>query len=188
MRNVKARTLELDGVRLVTHEFYPDERGFFADVFNTRELEFVGPIAQVNESFSHTFVVRGLHIQWDPAQGKLLRVTRGSILDIVLDLRCGSKTFGCAIAVAMNEQDDEWLWIPPGFAHGFYVEYDAHVEYLCTSRWSPHNEASITPLDENIMWKTARPPLERGFMSEKDHAGMTLDEWIASPNLEKFKL
>lgn len=195
MKILHLRELALPEVKILTYARFPDERGYFTETFREADLrEALGDpgfcVAQVNESLSRGGVFRGLHAQWNPFQGKLVRPLDGRLVDLALDIRKGSPTFGrivaCALEPAGNE--GEWVWIPPGFAHGTYLPEDCRIEYLCTSPWSPGFELSISPLSESIDWSLCDTGLAEEVrvaltgdlsMSGKDRGGVLLSEWLA---------
>lgn len=139
----------LEGVVIIIPDIYSDERGYFYESFNTKAFaQLIGrdiTFVQDNESLSHEGVIRGLHYQLPPhAQSKLVRVVRGAILDIVVDIRRGSPTFGKYIAVELSAENHYQLFIPRGFAHGFKViEGEAVLQYKCDNHYVPECEGSI---------------------------------------------
>jgi dTDP-4-dehydrorhamnose 3,5-epimerase len=172
---------ELEGVVIIIPDIYGDERGHFYESFNTkafaqltgRDICFV----QDNESLSKDGVVRGLHFQLPPhAQSKLVRVVRGSILDVVVDIRRGSPTFGRYVAVELSGDNHHQLFIPRGFAHGFKViEGEAVVQYKCDNHYAPECEGTIRWDDPtlDIDWQIA--PCE-AVVSSRDRAAKLLEE------------
>jgi len=144
-------------------------------------------------------VVRGLHFQWDPWQGKLVRPIDGRLIDLALDIRRGSPTFGKIVGrdmvVGPDLDEGEWIWLPPGFAHGAVFPEDSAIEYLCTSAWSPGNEASISILAADIDWSLCERALAEEVesllasdaqLNEKDRDGHTLASWAADPRSSEF--
>ena len=149
-----------------------DERGFFIESWNSRTFEEMGlnvGFVQDNHSRSSRGVLRGLHYQLNTPQGKLVRVTRGSVFDAVVDLRRSSSTFGEWFGVELSEQNKRMLWVPPGFAHGFLVMSEiADFQYKCTEYYSPRDDRGIrwNDPDIGIEW-----PITNGIeptLSEKD--------------------
>ena len=147
-----------------------DERGFFLETFQaTRYAETAGislPFVQDNQSRSCKGVLRGLHFQKTKPQGKLVRVVRGEVYDVAVDIRAGSATYGQWEAVVLSEENKKQFWVPPGFAHGFVVMSDtADFEYKCTDYYDPSDEGSLlwNDPDLRIPWPVASPTL-----SEKD--------------------
>lgn len=168
----------LPGVLVIEPKVFGDDRGYFFESFNARafaeatgvELAFV----QDNQSGSATGVLRGLHYQIRHPQGKLVRVARGTILDVAVDMRRASPHFGRHVAVELSGENRRQLWIPPGFAHGFAVRSEfAEVLYKTTDYWHPEHERSLLWNDPalGIAWGVAEPTL-----SAKDRDGKRLAE------------
>lgn len=140
---------DIEGVFIIEPKLFSDERGYFFEAFNSRRFEELTGIrtafVQDNESRSARGVVRGLHFQLPPhAQSKLVRVVRGRIIDVAVDIRRGSPTFGRYVAVELSDENHRQLFIPRGFAHGFSVlEGDAIVEYKCDNYYAPEAEGAI---------------------------------------------
>ena len=149
--------------------FY-DDRGYFLETFNTQEYkEEAGiklPFVQDNHSHSSKAVLRGLHFQKTKPQGKLVRVIRGEVFDVAIDIRKESKTFGQWEAVLLSEDNKKQFWIPPGFAHGFQVLSEtADVVYKCTDYYKPSDQECIlwNDPDIGIIW-----PIDSPILSNKD--------------------
>ena len=147
-----------------------DERGFFLETFQAdRYAELAGitlPFVQDNHSRSSKDVLRGLHFQKTKPQGKLVRVVKGQVYDVAVDIRHGSSTFGQWEAVILSEENKTQFWVPPGFAHGFVVLSDtADFEYKCTDYYDPADEGSIlwSDSDLDIPW-----PIDYPKLSDKD--------------------
>lgn len=165
-------------VVVIEPRVFQDERGFFLESFNQKAFdEAIGKhysFVQDNHSSSVSNILRGLHYQVKNAQGKLVRVAIGSIYDVAVDIREGSPTFGKSVGKIISAENKKQLWIPPGFAHGFYVLSEtADVLYKATDFYSPEHERSIVwnDSDLNIQWPTAgKTPI----LSGKDAAGETL--------------
>ncbi len=178
---MKLINTDLDGVVIVVPDIYSDERGYFYESFNTksfakllgRDITFV----QDNESLSHEGVIRGLHYQLPPhAQSKLVRVVRGTILDIVADIRRGSPTYGKYIAVELSAENHYQLFIPRGFAHGFKViEGEAVLQYKCDNHYAPECEGSIRWDDPTLAidWQIETSD---AIVSARDRAAKLLEE------------
>lgn len=152
---MKVTPTELEGVLILEPKVFGDERGFFMESFNQRvfdgavgrHIEFV----QDNHSRSTRGVLRGLHYQLQQAQGKLVRVTRGSVFDVAVDIRRSSPTFGRWVGVELSESNHRQLWIPAGFAHGFLVTSDsADFLYKASDYYAPAHERSILWSDPDI--------------------------------------
>jgi dTDP-4-dehydrorhamnose 3,5-epimerase len=165
----------LTDVRILEPKTFGDARGWFMETFNADAFRALGlpeTWAQDNHSYSTAGVVRGLHYQLHEPQGKLVRCTRGRILDVAVDIRRGSPLFGHWMGVELTAENRLMLWIPPGFAHGFSVLSDeAEVLYKCTTAWHAASDRSILWNDPQIGidWKVAEPQL-----SPKDAAGKLL--------------
>ena len=164
----------LEGVRLIEPRVFGDERGFFLESFNARAFEAAGlPIdfVQDNHSRSARGVLRGLHYQVQRPQGKLVRATRGSVFDVVVDLRRSSPSFARAWGIELSEANHRMLWVPPGFAHGFYTLSDsADFQYKCTDWWAPEHERSLAWDDPELGIEWPIPPGEAPTLAAKDAA------------------
>lgn len=163
---------------------FGDARGFFMESFNARSFhEATGlnvDFVQDNHSRSAKGVLRGLHYQIQQAQGKLVRVVRGSVFDVVVDLRCASPTFGKWVGAELSEENNRQFWIPPGFAHGFLVTSDsADFLYKTTDYYAPEHERSLAwnDPDVGVAWPLDAAPL----LSAKDLAGKPLGECETFP-------
>lgn len=168
--------LALPGVRLLTRAMHRDRRGVLSEVFKGPELQAMGisGFVQDNLTRSTRHVVRGLHWQVQRPQGKLVTVVRGAIVDVVVDVRKGSPTFGRSITVALDDASGHQLWIPPGYAHGFCVVSDvADVLYKNTDVWVPGDGRGVRWNCPTlaIHWPTAHP-----ILSDKDAALPMLGE------------
>ena len=174
---------EIKGVFIIEPKVFGDNRGYFFESFSQREFESViGPVTfvQDNQSKSSYGVVRGLHFQKPPhAQAKLVRVVKGKVLDVAVDLRKDSPTFGKYIAVELSDENHRQVFIPKGFAHGFSVlSEEAVFQYKCDEYYAPESEAAIAWDDQdlNIDWKV---PAEAVLLSAKDRNHPTLKEFIS---------
>lgn len=172
---MKYEKMEIPDVVLLTPEVFGDERGFFLETYRQSEFELncgEFTFVQDNHSKSSKGILRGLHYQLQSPQGKLVRVIRGEVFDVAVDLRKNSSTFGQWIGALLNEDNKQLLWVPPGFAHGFYVTSDeAEFQYKCTDYYAPGDECSLKWDDPvvGIDWPLVdgRPPV----LSSKDEAG-----------------
>jgi dTDP-4-dehydrorhamnose 3,5-epimerase len=160
----------LEGLLIIQPDVYADERGYFFESYNREKFLAAGidlTFLQDNESKSKKGVVRGLHFQAPPfAQGKLVRVVRGAVLDVAVDIRKGSPTYGKWESVVLTSEDKRMFWVPPGFAHGFStLEDDTVFFYKCTNVYNKQSEGSLLWNDPvlAIDWKVAEP-----IISEKD--------------------
>jgi dTDP-4-dehydrorhamnose 3,5-epimerase len=161
---VEVVSLPLSGLKLVRLDVFVDERGFFLERFNERRFEETGlPAAFCQDNHSHSLpgVLRGLHYQMTPPQGKLVGVISGRILDVAVDIRPESDTFGQHASTVLSAGDGRLLWIPAGFAHGFFVlgAEPADVIYKVDHPYNPRSESGIlwSDPDLEIEWPTARP-------------------------------
>lgn len=169
--------LAIPDVVLMTPQVFGDERGFFMETFRQSEFEeHCGDYAfvQDNHSKSAHGILRGLHYQYQQPQGKLVRVTRGEVFDVAVDMRKSSPTFGHWVGVMLSEQNKQMLWVPPGFAHGFYVtSEEAEFQYKCTDYYAPGDEITLCWYDPtlNIQWPLVsnQPPQ----LSSKDQQGLS---------------
>ncbi|MGQ9686854.1 MAG: dTDP-4-dehydrorhamnose 3,5-epimerase [Thiobacillaceae bacterium] len=166
----------LSGVLILKPKVFGDERGFFMESYNRRvfaELGLPTDFVQDNHSRSVRGVLRGLHYQIQQPQGKLVRVVRGAVYDVAVDLRRSSPTFGRWEGVELSEDNRRMLWIPPGFAHGFLVLSDyADFLYKTTDFYAPEHERCIAWNDPaiGIAWPLEGEPV----LSAKDRAGKAL--------------
>ena len=165
-------TTEIECLLIIKPRIFQDSRGYFFESFNQREFEDkVGPVTfvQDNESKSCYGVVRGLHFQkGGHAQSKLVRVVKGKVLDVAVDLRPGSKTFGKHVSAELSEDNHRQFFIPRGFAHGFSVLSDEVIfQYKCDNFYCPESEGAIAwdDPDLGIDWKV---PKDKIILSEKD--------------------
>ena len=175
---------KLAGCVVVTPKTHTDDRGYFMESYRRSWMDsltdFSGDFVQDNQSLSHYGTIRGLHFQiGENAQSKLLRVLQGSILDVVVDLRQDSPTYGEHISVELSDENNHQLWVPKGFAHGFSVLSEtALLCYKCDAYYNKDGDYGIHPLDEtlNIDWKI---PKALQLLSEKD-SGLPKFKEIAS--------
>ena len=163
---------DIEGVVIIEPRIFTDARGYFFESFSerdfckeVREIKFV----QDNESKSRYGVMRGLHFQRPPfTQSKLVRVIKGAVLDVAVDIRKGSPTYGKHVAVELNEDNHRQFFVPRGFAHGFAVLSDEAIfQYKCDNFYAPEADGGISILDDSlgIDW---RIPMEKAILSEKD--------------------
>lgn len=185
---IRIESRHLGDVAVLASEVFEDERGFFMEVYRADQYKALGlptEFVQDNHSRSKQGVVRGLHFQWDPPMGKLMRVTYGSAFLIAVDIRKGSPTLGRWFGVEVSAKDKKQVWAPAGFARGFCVVSDfAEVQYKCTGIYNPKCESGIRWNDPKIgiHWPVKEPEL-----SGKDRQAQTLDEWLASPASNHFQ-
>ncbi|CAK2713092.1 dTDP-4-dehydrorhamnose 3,5-epimerase [Vibrio crassostreae] len=176
---MKVIDTRIPDVKIIEPSVFGDERGFFMETWNQKQFEELvtgkpTKFVQDNHSKSKQGILRGLHYQTENTQGKLVRVVSGEVFDVAVDIRQGSPTFGEWVGEYLSAENKRQLWIPEGFAHGFYVTSDeAEFVYKCTDFYNPQAEISIAWNDNilNVNW-----PLD-GFptLSEKDKNGYSLD-------------
>ena len=162
------------GLKVIQSFTFPDKRGYFRELISEREIKkkFLFNVM----SFSKKNVLRGMHLQTKKAQGKYVSVVKGEILDVVVDLRKNSKTFKKQFIIKLSEKNSKSIFIPPGFAHGFYtLGKENYIVYSCTSYRSTKHEISLNWKDEdlNIAW-----PCKKPIISKKDNEGITLKKLL----------
>jgi dTDP-4-dehydrorhamnose 3,5-epimerase len=162
---MNAKETKLPGVLVLEPNVFSDERGFFLETWNSTRYENVdirGPFVQDNASFSRKGVLRGLHFQYPQSQGKLVQVLSGQVVDVAVDIRVGSPTFGHWISEVLSDANHRQIYIPPGFAHGYCVTSETAVfSYKCTDFYNPATEGGIifNDPDLKIDWPTRQPVL-----------------------------
>ena len=173
---MKVINTKLKDCVIIEPKIFGDDRGFFLEIFQAERYSHLAdiklPFVQDNHSRSTRGVLRGLHFQRTKPQGKLVRVVRGEVYDVALDIRQGSPTFGQWEAIILSEENKTQFWVPPGFAHGFVVLSDtADFEYKCTDYYDPSDEASIlwNDPDLDIPW-----PIDNPILSKKD---ISAEKW-----------
>ncbi len=177
----------LQDVVVVVPEIFKDGRGFFSEIFRADQFKELGlptEFVQDNHSRSARGVVRGLHFQWEPPMGKLMRVTLGSAFLVAVDIRKGSPTLGKWAGVEASDENRRQVWAPAGFARGFCVLSEvAEIQYKCTGIYSNKAESGILWNDPQIgiEW-----PLTDVQLSDKDRKAQTLAQWLASPDSANF--
>lgn len=175
---MKVIKTKLEGVRLLEPTVFNDSRGYFFESFNDRKFEeltgFQVQFVQDNQSMSARGVLRGLHFQIGPkAQGKLVRVVKGAVFDVAVDIRSDSPTFGQWVGFELSEFNHRQLWIPPGLAHGFVtLQEDTVFQYKVTEYWSKDHERCIAWNDPDLKidWQFEGEPI----VSAKDAEGLSL--------------
>tara|TARA_B100000886_G_scaffold330257_1_gene280503 strand:+ start:1460 stop:2026 length:567 start_codon:yes stop_codon:yes gene_type:complete len=170
--------LSIPDVWVYSPKIFPDNRGFFSEVYNKRTLQQVGidlTFVQDNQSFNHEKnIIRGLHFQRPPfAQEKLVRVSAGSIIDVAVDIRRGSPHYGKYVTQILSSKNGQQLFIPEGFLHGFVtLEENTEVLYKCTEHYSPEHEVTVIfdDPDLDVDWKT---DTRQCLVSDKDKQGVS---------------
>lgn len=202
MKIFEVKQLAFPEVKVVRFARFADNRGYFTEPFRSSDFQKVIPnftILQVNESYSQKNVIRGLHFQWNPYMGKLVRTVRGHMVDLFLDIRIGSPTFGKIAAYDMptSQETDfaEWIWVPVGFAHGNFFLEETIIEYLCTGEYSLGCEAGISPVAPDLDWSLCDSGLKKQFdmivennplISDKDKVGLTITQWKNDERSKNF--
>ena len=177
-------SIHLNDVMVVVPQSHGDSRGFFMETYRAdqfRELGLPTEFVQDNHSRSGKGVVRGLHFQWDPPMGKLMRVTSGAAFLVAVDIRKGSPTLGQWFGLEVSAENKKQVWAPAGFARGFCALTDGcEVQYKCTGIYNPQGESVIYLADPQvaIRWPTEWATAE---ISERDRRAQTLAQWLASP-------
>jgi dTDP-4-dehydrorhamnose 3,5-epimerase len=173
---------------VVKPQVFQDDRGFFCEIYRQdkfKELGLPETFVQLNHSGSVKNVLRGLHFQWDPPMGKLMRVTRGTAFLVAVDIRHGSPTLGKWYGVEASAENRWQIWAPAGFARGFCVLSDyAEIQYLCTGVYSNKAESGILWNDPEIgiEW-----PVKSGILSDKDRKAQTLAQWLKREESKFFR-
>lgn len=198
MKIVDIKTLAISSIKAIRFARFLDVRGYFTEPYRKSDIskhpqaQFLKDVdfVQVNESFSKKGTIRGLHFQWNPYMGKLVRTLRGHMVDMVLDIRKGSPDFGkiffYEMPCAPTADAGEWIWVPPGFAHGNFFLEDTVIEYFCSGEYSQGCEACISPLAPDLNWTLCDTDLKKKFneivqngpiMTDKDRNGHSLTAW-----------
>ncbi|PTP81865.1 dTDP-4-dehydrorhamnose 3,5-epimerase [Vibrio splendidus] len=173
---MKVIDTRIPDVKIIEPSVFGDERGFFMETWNQKKFEEMvtgkpTKFVQDNHSKSKKGILRGLHYQTKNTQGKLVRVVSGEVFDVAVDIRKGSTTFGQWVGEYLSAENKRQLWVPEGFAHGFYVTSDeAEFVYKCTDYYNPKAEVSIAWDDCTLRvdWPLTSPPM----LSDKDRRGM----------------
>ncbi len=184
---LKMESRHLAEIVVLAPQVFEDERGYFMEAFRADTFKDLGlpqSFVQENHSYSRKGVVRGLHFQWDPPMGKLMRVTRGAAFLVAVDVRPGSPTVGKWFGIESTAENRKLVWAPASFARGFCaLTDDVEVQYLCTGVYNSKAESGIRWDDPEIgiAW-----PLQSQIISEKDRKAQTLAEWLASADARHF--
>jgi len=208
MRIIEIKSLKIPEIKVIKFEKFKDERGYFtepfrkSDLFNFSELKtlYNMNITQLNQSYSKKNVIRGLHFQWNPYMGKLVRVIEGEMIDIILDIRKDSPTFGKVIGYNLDSKKEdnfeEWIWVPVGFAHGGVYLEDTTIEYICSGEYSPNYETGISILSKDLDWSICDKKIndlindlindKKSIISDKDKNAQSLNEWKSKKDFDIF--
>ena len=185
---IKVESRWLEEVVVVVPEIFQDSRGFFTETFRADQFNDLGlptDFVQDNHSRSAKGVVRGLHFQWNPPMGKLMRVSAGSAFLVAVDIRKGSPTLGKWIGVEVSAENRRQVWAPAGFARGFCaLSEGTEIQYKCTGIYNNKAESAIRWNDPaiGIQW-----PLSDVFVSDKDRNAATLEQWLNSAASDNFR-
>jgi dTDP-4-dehydrorhamnose 3,5-epimerase len=180
----------LRDVVVVVPEIFQDNRGFFLETYREDQFRALGlptQFVQDNHSRSAKGVIRGLHFQWEPPMGKLMRVSFGSAFLVAVDIRKGSPSLGQWVGVEASAENRKQVWAPAGFARGFCVLSDfAEIQYKCTGIYNGKAESGILWNDTEIgiAWPLSDSEAQ---LSDKDRKASTLAQWLASPNSANFQ-
>jgi len=209
MKLISIISLVIPDIKVIKFERFCDHRGYFTEPFRKsdfwghRDLKVVFDgieFVQSNESFSRGGVIRGLHFQWNPYMGKLVRTLSGRMVDVVVDIRKNSPTLGKVIAYDMPadpaNDHSEWIWVPPGFAHGNIFTEDTLIEYFCSGEYSQGCEGAISPLSKDLDWFLCDAELKQLFqkhierpellITDKDRQAPSLKEWLQDERSNNF--
>lgn len=184
---IRTEKTTIRDVIVVYPELFKDDRGFFTEVYRKDQFEeqgLPGAFVQFNHSGSVKSTVRGLHFQWSPPMGKLMRVTSGRAYLVAVDIRKGSPTLGKWFGTELAGEEAKMVWAPAGFARGFCVTSDyAEIQYLTTGVYNNKAESGILWNDPTlgINWPVSDP-----ILSGKDKAAQTLAQWLARPESNYF--
>ena len=177
---MKFKSTEIPDVILIEMDVFEDERGFFIETYHMNKFAEAGisiPFVQDNHSGSRKGVLRGMHYQIRHTQGKLVGVVTGKVYDVAVDLRHSSPTFGKWVGVYLSSHIRSQLWIPPGFAHGFYVLSEwAEIRYKATDLYSPEWERTLLFSDQEVGIKWPFPDNQPPILSARDAGGKSLSE------------
>jgi dTDP-4-dehydrorhamnose 3,5-epimerase len=185
---INVESTALEDVLIITPQIFQDKRGFFMETYKSNQFKKKNlPVAFVQENHSGSVknVIRGLHFQYLPHMGKLMRVTSGRAFLVAVDIRKGSPNLGKWIGVEVSQENRKQVWAPAGFARGFCVLSDfAEIQYKCTGIYNSSGESGILWNDPEIgiEW-----PVDDPILSEKDNEAQTLQEWLKRPQADFFK-
>jgi dTDP-4-dehydrorhamnose 3,5-epimerase len=185
---LQVESRHLSGIAVIVPELFQDDRGFFMETYRAdqfKELDLPSDFLQDNHSGSERNVLRGLHFQWEPPMGKLMRVTYGNAFLVAVDIRKGSPTLGRWYGLEVSAVSKKQVWAPAGFARGFCVLSDyAEIQYKCTCIYNSNAESGIAWNDPaiGIEWPVSNP-----ILSDKDIKAQTLEQWLATPAADHFR-
>jgi len=194
MNILAIQELEIPEIKIIRFAKFNDERGYLTEIYNENDFEkycdFLKnyKFKQVNETFSLKNTFRGLHFQFKPPMGKLVRLIYGKLFDFALDLRPHSHTYKHIVAYEVQStcEFSEWIWLPPGFAHGAWLLENSMIEYFCTETYNPVSEQTISIFSEDINWTKCNPKIITEFskidkttlkIKERDLQAMSIFDW-----------
>ncbi len=195
MKILEVKALRIPEVKVIRFARFCDHRGYFTEHYRKSDFETHAEMAflrgvsflQANESRSKKGTVRGLHFQWNPYMGKLVRALNGRLIDMVLDIRKGSPNYGKIVCYDMPSRPDmdygQWIWVPPGFAHGTLFPEDTTIEYFCSGQYSPGCEGGVSPLSADIDWSLCEPKLQKMFKEIADGGLLITDKDRNAPDV-----
>lgn len=165
-------------VKIITRPVYADHRGFFTESLNPLVEQALGvSFVQDNHSMSYKYVIRGIHFQWNKPMGKLCRVVKGAGMDVAVDLREFSPTFGKYVMVYLSEDNFKQVWVPPGFGHAFIsLEDKTHFCYSCSTVHNAESEGAICPLDTTLMLDLPFAK-NKAIISDKDRDAQSFESY-----------
>ncbi|GAB1372030.1 hypothetical protein MASR1M45_20920 [Candidatus Kapaibacterium sp.] len=209
MKIIEVKNLAIKGCKVIKYQRFDDERGFFAESYRKNDFDTHSDttdlrnknFTQMNESFSKAGTIRGLHFQWNPFMAKLVRCISGRMIDLLLDIRVDSPTYGKIIAYdtrnSFSHNTGEWVYAPVGIAHGVFLPEDTLIEYFCTGQWNPDCETGISPLANDISWdlcdtevfELLHKTINSGklIIKDKDKNGHSLGSWSKLSESKLFK-
>ncbi len=185
---LSVESVHLGEVKVIGHEVFQDHRGFFMEAYHRdsfRDAGLPAEFVQLNHSGSVKNVVRGLHFQWEPPMGKLMRVIRGTAFIVAVDIRQCSPTVGQWYGEILSDENRLQMWAPASFARGFAVLSDfAEIQYLCSGNYNGAAESGVLWNDPaiGIQW-----PVKEPILSQRDTSAQTLAQWLARPESENFR-
>lgn len=208
MKILELKTLAIPEIKVLRFARFADARGYFTETYRKTDFDKIpespslqsATFVQCNESYSKAGTIRGMHFQWNPYMGKLVRTVAGHMVDLVLDIRISSPTYGRMLAYDMPADPlatfAEWIWVPPGFAHGNFFTDNSHIEYLCSGTYSQGCEAGISPLADDIDWSLCDRALKERLIdlvkrepiiTDKDKNAPGVTAWKADPRAGHFE-
>lgn len=209
MKIIDVKELAIPDCKVIKYQRFTDERGFFAETYRKNDFDIHPetealrdmPFTQMNESYSKAGTIRGMHFQWNPFMAKLIRCVSGRMIDLLLDIRVSSPTYGKIIGFdsinSPKHETGEWVYAPVGIAHGVFLPEDTLIEYYCTGQWNPKCETGISPLAPDIDWNLCDSEIfellhktisnKKLIIKDKDKDGHSLESWAQMPESNYFQ-